>query len=318
MVGVGNVAVDVACILCRTPEELAATDIADAALEALRHSRITKVYMLGRRGLAQAAFTTPELKELAQLAGAFLVIRREEAVLDACSRADLDKHPDRATIRKVEMLQAYAQSTDGTKPRQLMLRFLVSPVALMGDAAGRVVGMRLVHNVLSPTEVGTLRPKPTDVYEEVPVGLVLRSVGYRGVPLPGVPFDDRWGVILNQKGRVLDSCDLPTKWASIPRAGSSVDPPVSLARTNRMPWRPCGVCSKTSARGPVLHPVSVAPAAAEARIRERQPAYVSYADWQRLNALEVARGQAAGRPHGSNSPGSKRCTRPSEKLPGRK
>ena len=247
VVGVGNVAVDVARILCSTPEELAATDIADSALEALRHSRITKVYMLGRRGPAQAAFTTPELKELGELAGASLVIRPEEAVLDACSRADLDKHPDRATIRKVEMLQAYARSTDGTKPRQLMLRFLVSPVALMGDSAGRVVGMRLVHNVLSATEVGTLRPKPTDVYEEVPVGLVLRSVGYRGVPLPGVPFDDRWGVILNQKGRVLD-------------------------------------------------PVSVAPAAAEARIRERQPAYVSYADWQRLNALEVARGQAAGRP----------------------
>ena len=296
VVGVGNVAVDVARILCRTPEELAATDIADSALEALRHSRITKVYMLGRRGPAQAAFTTPELKELGELAGATLVIRPEEAVLDACSRADLDKHPDRATIRKVEMLQAYARSTDGTKPRQLMLRFLVSPVALMGDAAGRVVGMRLVHNVLSPTEVGTLRPKPTDVYEEVPVGLVLRSVGYRGVPLPGVPFDDRWGVILNQKGRVLDPATSQPV-VGLYTAGWIKRGPTGVIGTNKPDALETVRCMlEDLGKGAVLHPVSVAPAAAEARIRERQPAYVSYADWQRLNALEVARGQAAGRP----------------------
>ncbi len=296
VVGVGNVAVDVARILCRTPEELAATDMADYALEALRHSRIKKVYMLGRRGPAQAAFTNPELKELGELAGADLVIRPEESALDEFSRAALEKSQDRATVRKVDMLQEYAHRKDGNKPRQLMLRFLVSPVELMGDAAGRVVGMRLVQNVLYPTEVGTLRPKPTGVYEELPVGLVFRSVGYRGVPLPGVPFDDRWGVILNQKGRVLDP-ETSHPVVGIYTAGWIKRGPTGVIGTNKPDALETVRCMlEDLGQGVVRHPVSAAPAAAETRIRERQPASVSYADWQRLNALEVARGKATGRP----------------------
>jgi ferredoxin--NADP+ reductase len=296
VVGVGNVAVDVARILCRTPDELASTDIADYALEALRHSRIKKVYMLGRRGPAQAAFTNPELKELGELNGADLIIRPEEAALDEFSRAALEKSQDRATVRKVDMLQEYARRKDGNKPRQLLLRFLVSPVELMGDATGHVVAMRLVQNVLYPTEVGTLRPKPTDVYEELPVGLVFRSVGYRGVPLPSVPFDDRWGVILNQKGRVLDPETLQPV-VGVYTAGWIKRGPTGVIGTNKSDALETVQCMlEDLGKSAVLHPVYPAPAAAEKRIRERQPAYVSYADWQRLNALEVARGKAAGRP----------------------
>src|SRR4029434_8695603 len=88
--------------------------------------------------------------------------------------------------------------------RQLIIRFLVSPVELIGDENGRVKAIRLVKNKIYATEAGTLRPEPTGEYEELPVGLVFRSVGYRGVPLPEVPFHDKWGVILNEKGRVLD------------------------------------------------------------------------------------------------------------------
>jgi ferredoxin--NADP+ reductase len=296
VVGVGNVAVDVARILCRTPEELATTDIADYALEALRHSRIKKVYMLGRRGPAQAAFTNPELKELGELNGADLLISPEEAALDEFSRTALAKGQDRATVRKVDMLQAYARRKDGNKPRQLILRFLVSPVELRGDAAGHVVAIRLVQNVLYPTEVGTLRPQPTDIFEELPVGLVFRSVGYRGVPLPGVPFDDRWGVILNQKGRVLDPETLQPV-SGIYTAGWIKRGPTGVIGTNKPDALETVQCMlEDLGKGAVLHPVYAAPAAAEKRIRERQPAYVSYTDWQRLNALEVARGQAIGRP----------------------
>jgi ferredoxin/flavodoxin---NADP+ reductase len=296
VVGVGNVAVDVARILCRTPEELATTDIADYALEALRHSRIKKVYMLGRRGPAQAAFTNPELKELGELNGADLLISPEEAALDEFSRTALAKGQDRATVRKVDMLQAYARRKDGNKPRQLILRFLVSPVELRGDAAGHVVAIRLVQNVLYPTEVGTLRPQPTDIFEELPVGLVFRSVGYRGVPLPGVPFDDRWGVILNQKGRVLDPETLQPV-SGIYTAGWIKRGPTGVIGTNKPDALETVQCMlEDLGKEAVLHPVYAAPAAAEKRIRERQPAYVSYTDWQRLNALEVARGQAIGRP----------------------
>src|SRR5439155_400503 len=137
VVGVGNVAVDVARILCRTPEELATTDIADDALEALARSRIREVYLLGRRGPAQAAFTNPEIKELGELAGADIEVRPDEVELDPLSRAAVERSQDRATLKKVEILQGYALRPATGKPRRLIVRFLVSPVELLGDAAGR-------------------------------------------------------------------------------------------------------------------------------------------------------------------------------------
>jgi len=204
VVGVGNVAVDVVRILCRTPEELATTDIADYALEALRKSRVKMVYLLGRRGPAQAAFTNPEVKELGELADADAIAIPEEVELDPLSRAEVERSQDRATLRKVEILQEYARRQPSGKSRQLFLRFLVSPQALIDDGAGHVAAMRLVKNELLASSTGALQARATDRVEEIPVGLVFRSVGYRGVPVPGVPFDEKGGVILNAKGRVLD------------------------------------------------------------------------------------------------------------------
>ena len=296
VVGVGNVAVDVARILCRTPEELARTDMADYALEALRHSRIREVYMLGRRGPAQAAFTNPELKELGELAGADVCVPAAEAALDELSREMLEKNPDRATTRKVEMLQSYAQRPASGKPRRLVLRFLVSPVELIGNAAGQVAAIRLVKNKLYATEAGSLRPQPTGEYEEFPVGLVFRSVGYQGVPLPGLPFDDRWGVMRNQQGRVLDpetSQPLPGLYT----AGWIKRGPTGVIGTNKPDALETVRCMMADvAQGHVLSPAYASAAAADKRIREHQPHCVSYADWQRLNAIEITRGQAVGRP----------------------
>src|SRR5205807_1801477 len=155
-VGVGNVAVDVARILCRTREELATTDIADYALEALSRSRIKEVYLLGRRGPAQAAFTNPEIKELGELAGADIEVRPDEVELDPLSRAALERSHDRATAKKVEILQGYAVRPATGKPRRLSVRFLVSPVELVGDASDRVVKLRLVRNELVATPTGAL------------------------------------------------------------------------------------------------------------------------------------------------------------------
>src|SRR5438552_4260189 len=136
VVGVGNVAVDVARILCRTPEELAKTDISDQAFKALRHSAIKEVYLLGRRGPAQAAFTNPEIKELGELEAADVVVDPREAELDPLSRAALAQAPDRATSKKVEILQSYANRVLSGKPRKLIIRLLVSPTELLGNAAG--------------------------------------------------------------------------------------------------------------------------------------------------------------------------------------
>ena len=111
---------------------------------------------------------------------------------------------DRGAKAKVEILQSFAVDRPLSRPRQLNLRFLVSPVELFGEADGCVTKMKLVRNTLVASETGTLSAKATDQFEELEVGMVFRSVGYRGVALPDVPFNDRWGVILNERGRVID------------------------------------------------------------------------------------------------------------------
>lgn len=296
VVGVGNVAIDVARILCRSPEELATTDIADHALEALRKSRVKEVYLLGRRGPAQAAFTNPEIKEIGGLADADVIVRPEEVELDPLSRAALDRSQDRATLKKVEILQGYALRKPAGKSRRLIVRFLVSPVELTGDAAGRVVAMRLVRNELYATATGALQPRATTQFEALPVGLVFRSVGYRGVPLPGVPFNESWGVILNEKGRVLDP-DTNQPIVGEYTAGWIKRGPSGVIGTNKPDAAETVACMlEDLAQGTVLQPAHAAAAAAEALVRQRTPNWLSYADWLRLNELEVSRGRAQGRP----------------------
>jgi ferredoxin--NADP+ reductase len=296
VVGVGNVAADVARILSRTPEELAATDIADYALEALSASRIREVYVLGRRGPAQAAFTNPEVRELGELAGADVTARPEEVEPDELTRQALERAPDRATQKKVEILKEFARRTPTGKPKRLIMRFLVSPVELLDDGRGGVVGMRLVRNRLYATATGTLQPKATDEFEHLPVGLVFRSVGYRGVPLPGVPFNDDWGVILNAKGRVLDA---QTKLPLVGQytAGWIKRGPTGVIGTNK----PDAAETVTGmledlARDIHLRPADPSPEAVERLVRERQPQYLSYQDWLRLDDIETRRGKETGRP----------------------
>jgi ferredoxin--NADP+ reductase len=296
VVGVGNVAADVARILSRTPEELAATDIADYALEALSASRIREVCVLGRRGPAQAAFTNPEVRELGELAGADVTARPEEVEPDELTRQALERAPDRATQKKVEILKEFSRRTPTGKPKRLVMRFLVSPVELLDDGRGGVTGMRLVRNRLYATATGTLQPKATDEFEHLPVGLVFRSVGYRGVPLPGVPFNDDWGVILNEKGRVLDA---QTKLPLVGQytAGWIKRGPTGVIGTNKPDAaETVSGMLEDLARDIHLRPADPSPAAVERLVRERQPQYLSYQDWLRLDEIETRRGKETGRP----------------------
>ena len=294
VVGVGNVAIDVARILCRSPQELATTDIADHALEALRSSRIKEVYLLGRRGPAQAAFTNPEVKELGELADADVTARHDEVELDELSRAAVERSQDRAALKKAEILREYAARKPGGKSKKLIIRFLVSPVELCGNEAGEVAALRLVRNRLDATAAGTLQAKPTDQFETLPVGLVFRSVCYRGVPLPGVPFHESWGVILNEQGRVLDP-DTKQPVVGEYAAGWIKRGPTGVIGTNKPDAAQTVACMMEDlAAGRILKPDE--PAAAERLIRGRQPRCVSYEDWLKLNELEVSRGRAAGRP----------------------
>ncbi len=295
VVGVGNVAVDVARILCRTPEELLKTDIADYALEQLRASRVKEVTILGRRGPAQAAFTAPEAKELGELADCDTFVPADEAELDALSQASLAA-ADRAELRKVEFIQELARRQPSGKSKRLTLRFLVSPVELIGDETGRVKQMRLVRNVLYATDAGSLRPKATDQFETLDAGLVFRSIGYRGVPLPGVPFHDSWGVIPNAGGRVLDA-DSREPLVGQYTAGWIKRGPTGVIGTNKPDAAETVEAMLADARaGKLLSPTNATAAAAEALVRGRQAHVVTYDDWRRLDALELSHGKEQGRP----------------------
>ena len=295
VVGVGNVAIDVARILARTPEELAQTDMADYALDALSRSKVKEIIILGRRGPVQAAFTNPEIKELGELTDAEIHVLPGEAELDSLSQAELERSNDRAVMKKVEILQGYAARPPAGKSRRITVRFLVSLVELLGTD-GQVDRMRLVKNELVASDSGRLSARPTDVFEELSVGLVFRSVGYRGVPLPGVPFNDRWGIIPNDRGRVIN---LDTK-IPVPgeyTAGWIKRGPSGVIGTNKPDALETVNCMLEDLKhGRVLAPDHPAVAEAEELVRHRQPKFFSYADWLKLDEIETARGQAVGRP----------------------
>ena len=194
VIGNGNVAIDLARMLLLDPDELAATDVADHALDVLRAAQVQEVMLLGRRGPAQAAFTNPELRELGEMTGVDVQVDPSEVDVEV---------PEDATPtarRNVEMLQAYAERPPGSAGRRITMKFLRSPVEILGEGDdGPVTGIRVVRNRL---EGG--RAVPTGELEEIGCGLVLRSIGYRGRPLEGVPWDDRRGLIRNEGGRVCD------------------------------------------------------------------------------------------------------------------
>ena len=295
VVGVGNVAVDVARILCRTPEELARTDIADHALEALRESKVREVYMLGRRGPAQAAFTNPEVRELGELEGADIRVPPDEAELDALSLKEVESSDDDTLRKKVEIIQDFAKRERAGKPRLLTLRFLVSPTELVAGEDGGVRLMRLVRNQLVD-EDGRLGCRATAHAEDLPVDLVFRSVGYRGVPIDGLPFHERWGLIPNDLGRVTDPA------SSSPLRGMYVSGwikrgPSGVIGTNKKDGAETAAAMlEDVAAGAVLEPSLPEGSALDALVRERQPSLITYGDWTRLDEVECSRGAERGRP----------------------
>jgi ferredoxin--NADP+ reductase len=203
VIGNGNVALDVARMLVLAPSELAPTDTADHALEVLARSRVSEVVVVGRRGPAQAAFTNPELRELADLADADVIVDPDE-LERALAVPDTEAAENATAQRNVEILRAYASTPPAGRAKRIVLRFLLSPVELVpSSASGHVGAVELVRNRLVPASSGGLRAQPTDERETIAAGLVFRAIGYRGIPLPGVPFDERAGTIPHDAGRVL-------------------------------------------------------------------------------------------------------------------
>ncbi len=297
VIGNGNVALDVARMLVLAPSELACTDVADHALEVLAESRVREVILLGRRGPAQAAFTNPELLELGELSQADVIVDADEL-----ERGLAVPDPDAGTIaqRNVEILREYAARPPHGHPKRVVLRFLLSPTALRPGSDGRLGSVELVRNRLVAAS-GRLRAEATDERETVEAGLAFRAIGYRAVPLPDVPFDERSATILNDAGRVLD-----------PASGGALAGEYVVGWVKRGPSGVIGTNKKDAQetvdaivadlladnghRPPGHVPRSPDPDALEALLRSRQPDLVTYAGWESIDRRERSLGEPAGRP----------------------
>jgi ferredoxin--NADP+ reductase len=295
VIGNGNVAADVARMLALTVDELAHTDVADHALEALSASAVREIIVLGRRGPAQAAFTNPEVLELGELADTDVVVDSADVELDPLTAEWLASCEAGMTARRnVEIFTEYSRRAPAGKPRRISLRFLTSPVAIEG--AGRVESITVRRNELVADAGGAIRARATDEIDTIPVGLVFRSVGYRGVPMPGLPFDERRAVIPNASGRVLDGVDgeiLPGEYTVgwIKRGPSGI---IGTNKKDAQETIDCLLHDATAGALPV--PSESAPSTIERLLTERNPSFVSYAGWETIDRAERDRGEAQGRP----------------------
>jgi ferredoxin--NADP+ reductase len=292
VIGNGNVALDVARMLALSVDELQVTDIADHSIELLRDSNVEEIVVLGRRGPAQAAFTNPELRELADLELADVIVDPADLRLDPASASALAE-ADATTQRNVETLAEYAALTPAGKPRRIVLRFLTSPVAIEGT--DKVEAVVVERNELVQEEDGSLKARPTGQTERIETGLVLRAVGYVGKPLPGVPFDDRRKTVLNQGGRVLD----PATNAPIPglyAAGWIKRGPSGVIGTNKKCAQETTACLLEDHAAGLLPEPTDTPEALLQRLRDGGLDVIDYSGWEAIDAHERALGEPAGRP----------------------
>ena len=289
VVGNGNVALDVARMLALTEEELAPTDTTDAAIDAIVSSGIREIVVLGRRGPVQAAWTSTELGELGELAGADVLVDPTELELDPVSEAELDVASN-VVQRNVEILREFATRDEEGKPRLVRLRFRASPVAILGEE--RVEGVEIVRNRLEPDGRGSVRAVATDEREVIPCGIVFRSVGYRGVGVPGVPFDERAGTIPNAEGRVLDEGGATVR--GLYCAGWIKRGPTGVIGTNKKDAAITVERLLEDARAGRLLPRS--DRAIEDLLGDRGVGAVMYAGWEAIDTHERSRGEDEGRP----------------------
>ena len=291
IVGNGNVALDVARVLTLPADELAKTDIADHALEALRNSNVREVVVLGRRGPLQAAYTSSEFLALGHLKGVDVVIDPAELELDPHSQALFDDPQIEPSLKlKYELAQEYAAETPNPENKRIVFRYLASPTEITGD--DKVEALEFVHNELVE-EDGRVVARASDRTETLSASMVLRSIGYKGRPVQDLPFDDRGGVVPNEHGRVVaDGAHVTGVYVS----GWIKRGPRGVIGSNRV--------DATETVEQVLEDFTAgklaAPegdrAALEALLSERQPDAIGREGWKAIDAAEKGAGKSAGRP----------------------
>jgi ferredoxin--NADP+ reductase len=300
VIGLGNVAMDVARILAKTPDELKETDIAAHALEALAASNIKHIHVVGRRGPVQSAFTVAELKEMGHLENCSPVVLEEEMQVGPV--CELETAEDQGAARNLEILREFStHHVIPARKRRMHFKFLRSPIEIKGEA--QVESIVLERNRLEGTEPFKQKAVGTGEMEELPCGLVFRSIGYKGLPLPGVPFDERRGLVPNAEGRVLDG-EVPVPGLYV--VGWIKRGPSGVIGTNKPD------SGDTVAR--LLEDLPNLPACEQpdsAPLRAQLDAagvrVVDFADWKKIDAAELANGAAQGKPR-------ERFTRISEML----
>ena len=201
VIGNGNVAADVARMLTLTRTELEETDTAEHAIEAIAGCSVKEIVVLGRRGPAQAAFTNPEVRELGELLDADIIIDPADVALDAVSAKFMESDEADLTNRKnMDSFTEFAQRPPEGKNKRVVLKFFRSPVAIEGD--GRVERIVVGNNEIYEDHSGAMRARDTGERETLECGLVLRSIGYSGVEIEGIPHDHERGVVRNSEGRI--------------------------------------------------------------------------------------------------------------------
>jgi ferredoxin--NADP+ reductase len=286
VVGAGNVAIDVARMLALAPSELETTDAADHAIEVLSASGIEEITILARRGPLQAAFTNPELLEMGELERGDVEVLGAE--LDPLSAPALEE-ADKTRRRNVEIIQEYAARPKTGKPITVRFRFLASPVELLGDAGGHVRAVRIENNEIVARDDGSLAARGTGTFDEIPAQLVFRSIGYTGVPVAGIPFDERRGVIRNEAGRVCDGEGAHQLGEYV--SGWIKRGPSGVIGTNKKDSQDTvAKIVEDAAAGRLNEPASDD---IEAMIAAHCVHAVTWEGWQAINAIETAAGEAS-------------------------
>jgi len=289
--GQGNVAADVSRILAKTWNELKHTDIAAHALDVLATSKVRHIHVIGRRGPAQAKFTSKELKEFGELEDSHAIVHTDDLVLNPASETELADKTNAGTKKVFELFTEFASKPPTANgKRQVHFSFLKSPVELIGRE--RVEKVRLELNQLSG-EPFNQSARGTGKFIELEAGIVFRSIGYKGKPIPGLPFDEKRGLIPNQDGRILEGDSvLPRQYV----AGWIKRGPTGIIGTNRADSVATvqALLSDLEAAGPGVYATEDSDPAA--LLKAAGIKVVTFQDWKKVDQMEIARGVPLNKP----------------------
>lgn len=290
IIGQGNVAADVSRILSKTVDELKHTDIAQHALDVLAESKIKEIYVIGRRGPAQAKFTPKELREFGELADCDVLVDPAELELNPTSKQELEEKSNIGSKKIYNQFAEYASRKPSGKSRRCYFQFLRSPLELIGNT--RLEKIKIERNQLSG-EAFKQSAKGTGETYEMEAGILFRSIGYHGVPIPGVPFHEKWGVFPNENGRITDNGEFvpqlyaagwikrgPSGIIGTNRADSVATVASLLADINKINT------GETRQGTTVIYPL----------LDKRNIRYVNYDEWKKIDAKEIDRGQPKQKP----------------------